>query len=112
MYLEQARLAAQRLLGNLTTANILNLAALWVLYRLGLALYNISWFHPLYHFPGPKFAAMSFLCEFYYDVVLSGRYTRRIEQMHQKYGMKPLITSLVELTSAEMTRRPHCTHKP
>jgi len=70
----------------LTTANILGLFGLWVAYRASLALYNISPFHPLYRFPGPKLAAASFLYEFWFDFVTVGRYTWEIKRMHEKYG--------------------------
>lgn len=36
-------------------------------YRIALALYNISPFHPLAKFPGPKIAAASYVYEAYYD---------------------------------------------
>ncbi|OKP12635.1 Trichodiene oxygenase [Penicillium subrubescens] len=42
--------------------------------------------HPLAGFPGPKFAAVTFLYEFYYDVVKGGMYIWEIERMHEKYG--------------------------
>lgn len=44
------------------------------------------YFHPLSSFPGPKLAAVTFLYEFYYDVVKSGMYIWEIERMHKKYG--------------------------
>ncbi|KAF4473450.1 cytochrome P450 oxidoreductase, partial [Fusarium agapanthi] len=50
------------------------------------ALYNVSPFHPLSKIPGPKLAAATYLPEFYYDVILVGRYTHAIKQMHEKYG--------------------------
>lgn len=65
---------------------VLRLVALWVLYRVGLALYNISPFHPLYAFPGPRLAAASFIYEFWFDAVEWGKYTDEINRMHQRYG--------------------------
>ncbi|KAI0016878.1 cytochrome P450 [Xylariomycetidae sp. FL0641] len=62
------------------------LLTLFVVYRITIALYNISPFHPLSKFPGPKLACMSYAYETYYDYWLHGRYTRRIQQMHEKYG--------------------------
>ncbi|KAL6718220.1 hypothetical protein ACLMJK_004308 [Lecanora helva] len=41
---------------------------------------------PLRHIPGPKLAIFSFWYEFYYDVVLHGRYTWKIAELHDKYG--------------------------
>ncbi|WPH01371.1 Hypothetical protein R9X50_00421400 [Acrodontium crateriforme] len=43
-------------------------------------------FHPLSGFPGPKFAACTLWYEFYYDVVLEGKWVWRIKDMHEKYG--------------------------
>lgn len=65
---------------------LLGLAGLWLGYRVALALYNISPFHPLSKFPGPKIAAASYVYEAYYDWILQGRYGRRIEKMHEQYG--------------------------
>jgi hypothetical protein len=59
---------------------------LWLGYRLSIALYNISSFHPLSQFPGPKIAAASYLYEAYYDWWRVGRYGRVIARMHKKYG--------------------------
>ncbi|KAK0384864.1 hypothetical protein NLU13_7342 [Sarocladium strictum] len=53
------------------------------------ALYNLSPFHPLYRFPGPRIAAVSYLYEAYYDWILNGRYGRVIAEMHKTYG--PLV---------------------
>ncbi|KAJ5121288.1 uncharacterized protein N7515_009249 [Penicillium bovifimosum] len=44
------------------------------------------YFHPLSKFPGPKFAAATYLYEFYYDVIKSGMYIWEIERMHEQYG--------------------------
>lgn len=63
------------------------LAIVWLGYRILLALYNISPFHPLARFPGPKIAAASYLYEAWYDWILVGRYGRRIREMHEKYGI-------------------------
>ena len=64
----------------------MRLAGLWILYRVALALYNISPFHPLSRFPGPKLAAMTFLYEFWYEGIRWGKYTWEIQRMHEKYG--------------------------
>jgi len=73
----------------LTTTNVFGLLILWITYRVGLALYNISSLHPLHRFPGPKLAAASFLYEFWFDFVKGGRYTWEIKRMHEKYGKTP-----------------------
>ena len=66
---------------------IVYLGLLWVLYRVAIALYNISPFHPLAQFPGPKVAAASYLYEAYYDWWCVGRYGKVIARMHELYGM-------------------------
>ncbi|KAI0025425.1 cytochrome P450 [Xylariomycetidae sp. FL0641] len=48
-----------------------------------------SYLHPLSRFPGPKLAAISRWYEAYYDVVLGGKYTSRIAELHKTYG--PII---------------------
>lgn len=46
------------------------------------------YFGPLSKFPGPKLAAATLWYEFYYDVILQGRYTFKIKELHEKYGMQ------------------------
>jgi hypothetical protein len=57
----------------------------WLLYLIGLAIYRL-YLSPLAKFPGPKLAALSKWYEFYYEVVLKGQFTFRIQEMHKKYG--------------------------
>lgn len=59
---------------------------LYIVYRISIALYNISPFHPLSRFPGPKIAAASYLYEAYYDWWTVGRYGKSIARMHEQYG--------------------------
>lgn len=42
---------------------------------------------PLSKFPGPKLAAATLWYEFYYDVILQGRYTFKIKELHEEYGI-------------------------
>ena len=54
-------------------------------------LYGALWrlyFSPIAHIPGPRFAALTFWNEFYYDVVLGGKYTWKLLEYHEKYGMR------------------------
>jgi hypothetical protein len=44
---------------------------------------------PIAHFPGPRFAAVTFWYEFYYDIVCGGKYIWKIKSLHEKYG--PII---------------------
>lgn len=57
-----------------------------VIYVVTTATYRL-FFSPLSHIPGPKLAACTRLYEFYYDVILHGRYTFKIAELHKKYGM-------------------------
>ena len=67
------------------------LQLLWTLlgsivsYSIGYMLYNL-YFHPLAGFPGPWWAAVLHVHEFYFDVILHGVYFKQIEKMHEKYG--------------------------
>lgn len=49
------------------------------------AVYRL-YFSPIARFPGPKFAALTFWNEFYYDVVLGGKYTWKLLEYHKRYG--------------------------
>ena len=69
-----------------SAVSIVYLIGIWVGYRFLIVLYNISPFHPLVKFPGPKIAAASYLYEAYYDWWLVGRYGHEIRRMHERYG--------------------------
>ena len=56
-----------------------------VVYCASLAFYRL-FLHPLAKFPGPKLAALTRWYEAYYDLVLEGQYTFKIEEMHKAYG--------------------------
>lgn len=82
---------------------------LYIAYHIAIALYNISPFHPLARFPGPKIAAASYLYEAYFDWWLLGRYGKVIARMHEHYGRSnespslrhnPLLTNI--------NHRAHC----
>lgn len=61
------------------------------------------YFGPLAKFPGPKLAAATLWYEFYYDVILQGRYTFKIKELHKKYGLRRPI-SLPEQTANRILR--------
>lgn len=65
---------------------VIHLVLLWIGYYVTRAIYNISPLHPLSQFPGPKFAAATFLYEVWFDLVLGGRYTHEISRLHEIYG--------------------------
>ena len=60
-------------------------AVLVFCYLLWGALYRLV-LSPIADFPGPRLAALTFWYEFYYDVVLQGRYTWKIKDLHERYG--------------------------
>jgi hypothetical protein len=85
--MEESRLGVFKdLKSTLTLSSLIWIAVIWAGYRFCIALYNISPFHPLSHFPGPKIAAASYLYEAYYDWWRVGRYGKVIARMHEKYG--------------------------
>jgi hypothetical protein len=75
-------------------------------YGVLLATYRVT-LHPLAKFPGPKLAAMTLWYEFYYDVILWGQLTNRIERMHKEYGessnFAPRPSRLVIRRTTELT---------
>ncbi|GAB1216557.1 hypothetical protein ATERTT37_005773 [Aspergillus terreus] len=54
-------------------------------YQFFKAIYRL-YFHPLSKIPGPRLTAATHLYEFYYDVILGGKFLFQIEKMHQTYG--------------------------
>ena len=71
------------------TPFIWGLAALTALLLLCYTIYGAIWrlyFSPIAQIPGPRLAALTLWVEFYYDVVLCGRYTFKIAEYHEKYG--------------------------
>lgn len=75
----------ERLISHVT---ILNIVVALALYYSSLVFYRL-YLHPLAKFPGPKLAAVSRWYEGYYDLILGGKYTWKIQEMHKKYG--PII---------------------
>lgn len=59
---------------------------LFLIYLASLVIYRLYW-SPLAKIPGPKLAAATFWYEFYYDVIRRGRYTWKIGELHEEYGM-------------------------
>lgn len=49
---------------------------------------------PIANFPGPNLAAVTFWYECYYDVVKGGRYSWKIAELHDKYGMLVVQTDI------------------
>jgi hypothetical protein len=92
------------------TYNIISLllvsAGTWIIYQSIKLTYNL-FFHPLRHIPGPWLSAGTYLPELYYDLLRSGRYTREIQKMHEKYGMlyfQLSVTIVAQLTCSANVR--------
>lgn len=73
------------LLSELAAQAVPTLVALSLFYTIALPIYRV-YFSPLSKFPGPKIAAATLWYEFYYDVILSGQYTFKIQELHKQYG--------------------------
>jgi hypothetical protein len=59
---------------------------LQIIYLVGLAVYRL-YLSPLARYPGPKLAALTNWYEFCYDVILQGKFTFHIRELHKKYGL-------------------------
>lgn len=68
------------------SAACISSSLLFLIYFASLVIYRLYW-SPLAKIPGPKLAAATFWYEFYYDVVRRGRYTWKIGELHEEYGM-------------------------
>ena len=73
---------------NLFLLGVELLATFSLLYCLSGAFYRL-YLSPVASIPGPILAALTFWYEFYYDVVLHGRYGWKIAELHEQYG--PII---------------------
>lgn len=69
----------------------IGLVAAVIVYCLSKAVYNL-YLHPLATFPGPWWATVSYLAEFYYDVIEGGRYFAVVAHMHKEYGERRVYT--------------------
>lgn len=70
---------------------LLPLGFSFILYLTSLAFYRLV-LHPLARFPGPKLAALTRYYETYYDVVHNGKYTFKIAELHEQYGMETSLS--------------------
>ena len=83
------------------------LLALLTVHRIVLIIYRL-YFHPLSRFPGPKLAASTSLFAAYYNLVLGGRFTRKLPELHGKYGRsRKAITCLPKLMNEGPIIRSH-----
>jgi cytochrome P450 len=60
----------------------------WLVYTVFLVFYRL-FLSPVAKFPGPRLAAATYWVEFYYDIVLGGKYIWKVKEWHQQYG--PII---------------------
>jgi hypothetical protein len=67
---------------------------IWPLYLVAISMYRL-YFSPLSHIPGPRLAALTKWYEAYYEIVLSGRYSFHIDDLHDVYGNIYLSLSAV-----------------
>lgn len=91
-----------------------SLLATPVIYVVTTVIYQL-FYSPLSHIPGPKLAACTRLYEFYYDVVLHGRYTFKIAELHEKYGKSSPLSgksSTHIIAQCAKCLRPHNPHQP
>ncbi|KAF2261425.1 cytochrome P450 [Lojkania enalia] len=51
-----------------------------------LIVYHRLFSSPISHFSGPKLAATTYWYEFYYDIILGGKYIWKIKSLHEQYG--------------------------
>ena len=65
-----------------------------IAYYVAVAIYRL-YLSPLAKFPGPKLAALTSWYEFYYDIVLQGRYVWKIAELHEQYGFTTLLESVI-----------------
>lgn len=57
----------------------------YTVYLIGLAIHRL-YLSPITKFPGPKLAALTRWYEFYYEVVLRGKFSDHITELHKIYG--------------------------
>ncbi|KAG6297617.1 hypothetical protein E4U46_005759 [Claviceps purpurea] len=57
----------------------------WILYAIVVAVQRL-YLSPIAHIPGPRLAALTQYYEFYYDIILGGKYTFKILELHKQYG--------------------------
>ncbi|KAF2728808.1 putative P450 monooxygenase [Polyplosphaeria fusca] len=69
----------------LSCPSLIFILAACLVYLLGTAICRL-YLSPVSHIPGPRLAVLTFWYEFYYDVVLQGQYSFKIQQLHQIYG--------------------------
>ena len=70
---------------------VAGLLVAWLTYLAALAIYRL-YISPIAKFPGPKLAALSKWYEFYYEVLLKGQFTFKIQELHRIYGERTIVS--------------------
>lgn len=83
---------------SISTRTLFAVVLVWPLYVITRSIYRL-YFSPLSHIPGPRLAALTTWYEAYYEIVLSGRYSFHIDELHDKYGNRYLPSFAVVLMS-------------
>ena len=89
---------------SLIVPNGTSICLLLLLGLAGYTVYGAIWrlyLSPIAHIPGPRFAALTFWNEFYYDVYLGGKYTWKLLEYHETYGMHRTFLLFFSSTSIE-----------
>ena len=87
------------------------LALAFLAYIAGLVVYRL-YLSPIAKFPGPKFTAVTGLCQFYHDVIRGGQFTFVIQQWHEKYGLAPSLDHGLSISSNSIQFRTNHSHQP
>ncbi|KAJ4350345.1 uncharacterized protein N0V89_008966 [Didymosphaeria variabile] len=99
---------------------ILPLLGAFLAYNIYLVYYRL-YLSPIAHFPGPKLAAATYWYEFYYDIILGGKYIWKVKEWHGKYGpvirinpgglhvADPTFWDVAYTHSTDRNRRDKCT---
>lgn len=74
----------------LTSLNLFSLLFTATFTSLSYVIVYRLWLSPVAKFPGPWVAKISFAYEGWYDIALKGKYTWKIRELHEKYGMQIL----------------------
>lgn len=76
--------------------------SLGLVYTTCLIAYRL-YFHPLTAIPSPPLARITYLFEWYYDLICGGQFTFRLAALHREYG-KSAISSPLLLSAADMMK--------
>ena len=87
-----------------TTFN--RIGAFFFAYLVLLAVYTVVtrlYLSPLAKVPGPKLAALSYLYEWYYDIIQQGRFPFKVRSLHEQYGMRIALSKKEVLAEKKRT---------